>query len=170
MQGLRITAGINAVFYVVFATPASAQFAGLFGGDVPTIGVDELTANLGESGTASAESVEHARPLLLVDVRSAKETDVSMIPGAVTRDAYEQDASAYEGYRIVSYCTVGVRSKRYTRALRNQGVDAVNFEGSIMAWVNAGLPLVTPAGEPTRRVHTWSRRFSVPPDYVQVTK
>jgi rhodanese-related sulfurtransferase len=170
MQALRLTTRISALFCVVFTTPALAQFAGLFGTDVPTIGVDELVAALRDSNTGTGELADERRAVLLVDVRSPRETGVSIIPGAVTRDAYERNAAAYEGYLVVPYCTVGVRSERYTRALRKKGVDAVNFEGSIMAWVEAGLPLVTLSGEPTRRVHTWSRRFSVPADYVQVTE
>lgn len=162
--------GTIAVFCAVLTTPALAQFAGLFGGDVPTIGVDELVAALADGDMRDEEIAPDGRAVLLVDVRSARETGVSMIPGAVTRDAYEHNAADYEGYLIVSYCTVGVRSERYVRALRAKGVDAVNFEGSILAWVEAGLPLVTPSGEPTRRVHTWSARFGVPAGYVQVTK
>ena len=161
--------GTIALFCAVLTTPALAQFAGLFGDDVPTIGVDELVTALAAGDMRDGEIAQGGRAVLLVDVRSARETGVSMIPGAVTRDAYEQNAAAYEGYRIVSYCTVGVRSERYTRALRKKGVDAVNFEGSILAWVEAGLPLATPSGEPTRRVHTWSARFSVPAGYEQVT-
>jgi hypothetical protein len=44
----------------------------------------------------------------------------------------------------------------------------VNFDGSIIAWVEAGLPLVTAGGESTVRVHTWSSNIQVPSGYVQV--
>lgn len=169
MQALRIFAGFSALFWATLATPASAQLIGLFREDVPTIGLAELLVALEEGGTASGE-VANSGPVLLVDVRSSEESSVSMIPGAITRAAYENDAATYDGYRIVSYCTVGVRSERYTRELRKDDVDAVNFEGSIIAWVEAGLPLVTPTGKQTRRVHTWSKRFRVPEGYVQVTK
>jgi rhodanese-related sulfurtransferase len=93
-----------------------------------------------------------------------------MIPGAVTKAEYEANAERYADYRIVPYCTVGVRSGAYTRELRERGIDAVNFDGSILGWVEEGLPLVTPDGESTRRVHTWSKAFGVPEGYVQVTR
>jgi hypothetical protein len=87
---------------------------------------------------------------------------VSLIPGAITRSDYESNRARYAAQRIVPYCTVGYRSGKYTEKLRQQGVDAVNFEGSIMAWVEAGQPLVTPNGKDTRRVHTWSRQIKAP--------
>jgi len=36
--------------------------------------------------------------------------------------------------------------------------------------VEHGEPLVTPEGEPTKRVHTYSKRFTVPEPYVPVTE
>ena len=152
---------------LLVAGAASAQLLDLFGTAVPTIDVSELPRAPGGDGAPIGED---ARPVLLVDVRSDEETAVSMIPGAITRATYERDAALYADYRIVPYCTVGARSKRYTRALREAGVDAVNFEGSIMGWIEDGRPLVTPAGEPTVRVHTWSAAFDVPPGYEQVTQ
>jgi len=59
---------------------------------------------------------------------------------------------------------------RVHRELRADGVDAVNFKGSIIEWVEACLSLVTPSGKPGRRVHTWSEPVRVPKGYVQVTK
>ena len=165
MQAVRKFARVSAVFCAIVAVPAAAQLASLFRPDVPTIGLAELLAVLEDGEGAGADG-----RVLLVDVRSAEEVGVSMIPGAITQSAYEKDAAAYHGYRIVPYCTVGVRSARYTGELLKNDVDAVNFEGSIIAWVEAGLPLVTPSGEPTRRVHTWSPRYGVPPGYEQVTR
>ena len=147
---------------------ALLQFGSYVGGPVPTVGVETVARTI-EEPAAKAKPADEL-PMLLVDVRSQKEIDVSMIPGAVTRDEFERQAQQYsEQYRIVPYCTVGARSKAYTRELRERGIDAVNFEGSIIGWVEEGLPLVTRDGKPTRRVHTWSRAFEVPDSYVQVT-
>lgn len=152
------------------APAAHAQWEHLLDPDVPVIAVQDLAEAIREPTAADGDAGNGGKPLLLVDVRSARETAVSIIPGAVTREAYERDASKYANFRIVPYCTVGVRSGRYTRMLLEQGVDAVNFEGSIIAWVAAGLPLVTIEGERTRRVHTWSRAIRVPAGYEQVTR
>ena len=135
--------------------------------DVPGISVEELAAAASRGGFA-LQAGDDKQPYLLVDVRDGNEFAVSMIPGAVTRAEYERNPARYAGHRIIPYCTVGYRSGKYTKALIEQGVDAVNFEGGIMAWVGAGLPLVTPQGADTRRVHTWSRQIAAPPGYEQV--
>lgn len=138
---------------------ATAGAQGVFAPDVPTLDVEAIQA---------AERA--GEKLLLVDVRSPEEIAVSMIPGAVTRREYERHADDYSDYRIVPYCTVGARSAKYTRQLRERGVSAVNFRDSIIGWVEAGQALVTPDGEPTKRVHTYSDRFDVPEPYEKVTR
>ena len=141
----------------LLAPIAGAQ--GIFGPGVPTINLEEIR-----------EAEEQGETILFVDVRSDEEMAVSMIPGAITRREYERNPQAYEDARIVAYCTVGARSGKYTRELRQRGVSAVNYRGSIIDWVEAGRPLVTPDGEPTTRVHTYSDSFSVPEPYVPVTE
>jgi rhodanese-related sulfurtransferase len=131
---------------------------------VPTLSLPALRAALAR---AEDEAGPDNTPLL-VDVRSPRETAVSMIPGAITRADYEHNPQHFSGRQVVAYCTVGFRSARYTRRLIRRGVDSANFRGSILAWTRAGLPLHTPAGEPTRRLHTWSRRIQAPPGYQQV--
>ena len=174
----RISLAI-ALFCVLTGAAAWAQFSGLFSGGVPVIEVSELTAAFEEPATRDSRRVEldtpapkaaddDAKPLLPLDVRSEEEIAVSVIPGAITRAEYEADPGRYAGYRLVPYCTVGYRSRQYTETLLDEGVDAVNFEGSIIAWVEAGQPLETLDGEGTNRVHTWSSRFTVPDSYVQV--
>ena len=154
----KIAVGFLSAALIVLLTPvASAQ--GIFGPGVPTISLEEIR-----------EAEKHGETLQFVDVRAEAEMAVSMIPGAITRREYERNPAAYEDARIVPYCTVGARSARYTRELRDRGVAAVNYRGSIIDWAENGGPLVTPEGEPTMRVHTYSKWFSVPEPYVQVTR
>ncbi|HBO11501.1 MAG TPA: rhodanese-like domain-containing protein [Halieaceae bacterium] len=150
-------AWLAALVVTLLAPLASAQ--GLFGGSVPTITLEEIR-----------EAEEKGEPLQFVDVRSEEEMAVSMLPGAITRREYERNPGTYEDARIVPYCTVGARSGKYTRELRERGITAVNYRGSIIDWVEHGEPLVTPDGEPTKRVHTYSDRFSVPEPYIAVTE
>ncbi|WP_201771537.1 rhodanese-like domain-containing protein [Pseudohaliea rubra] len=151
------TAMLVALVIALLAPLAGAQ--GLFGPGVPTITHEEIR-----------EAGETGETLLFVDVRSEEEMSVSMLPGAITRREYERNPEAYKGMRIVPYCTVGARSGKYTRELRDRGVSAVNYRGSILDWVENGEPLVTPDGEPTKRVHTYSERFSVPEPYTPVSQ
>lgn len=148
---------LAALMLTLFAPLASAQ--GIFGPSVPTITLEEIR-----------EAEENGEPLQFVDVRSEEEMAVSMLPGAITRRQYERNPDAYKDARIVPYCTVGARSGKYTRELQERGVTAANYRGSILDWVEHGEPLVTPEGEPTKRVHTYSDRFSVPEPYIAVTE
>jgi rhodanese-related sulfurtransferase len=115
--------------------------------DVPEIDAPEAARRL-----ASGEAVA-------LDVREPPERAVSTIPGAVA----SLDPADRSGRIVIVYCTIGVRSGLAARALRAQGVDARNLAAGVLGWANSGLPFVGPDG-PTRRVHTWSRRFAILPD------
>jgi len=107
---------------------------------------------------------------VLVDVRSEMEINVSVIPGAITEAMYEQNVAKYRDKLVISYCTVGGRSGTYAKQLADKGVKVKNYQGSILKWVDAGLPLVTLDGEPTNRIHTYSDRYKIPAEYEQVTQ
>ncbi|KAG1672560.1 hypothetical protein FOA52_010660 [Chlamydomonas sp. UWO 241] len=90
--------------------------------------------------------------LVLVDVRDACESDVSVIASRCTLTRRQFEARAAElrdvGTTVVCYCTVGYRSGMYAASLvRRDGFDrdrVFNLEGSILAATQAGMPLVTP--------------------------
>lgn len=138
-----------------------ADFFGL-SRDVESVSVEELQALMAGKGPEGK--------IVLVDVRSAGEIAVSMIPGAISRFEFEASRDQYRGTEVITYCTVGARSADYAEKLLDDGFHARNYAGSILDWVGAGLPVVTPDGEPTQRVHVYSRRFSVPPPYEAVTQ
>jgi sodium/bile acid cotransporter 7 len=101
--------------------------------------------------------------VVLVDVRTPEEQAVSMIPGAVTLQDFEANASDYEGATVVPYCTIGGRSGRMTEQLAARGWNACNLRGAILAWTHAGGDLVCADG-PTRRVHVHDRKFALVAD------
>lgn len=106
--------------------------------------------------------------VVIVDVRSPAESNVSIIPGAVTRLDFEREIDRYKGKRVITYCTVGLRSAAYARKLRSDGWDGWNYSGSILDWCRHKLPLVTPDAKPTNRVHTYSTEFGAPFGYEAV--
>ena len=59
--------------------------------DVPYVTVEKLLSEL------------KAQKLVIVDVRSPKERQVSMIPGAISAEDFERNREAYKSRRIVSY-------------------------------------------------------------------
>lgn len=104
---------------------------------------------------------------VIVDVRSQAETDVSMIPGALTQSEFEKSAHLHQGKQIIVYCTIGVRSGNYAASLNQQGWNASNYKGSILDWCAHDLPLVA-NGSGTNKVHTYNEWYSAPAHYVGV--
>jgi len=105
-----------------------------------------------------------AREVVLVDVREPEERAVSIIPGAITREEFEATKSQLGDRPVVAYCTIGYRSGEFVELLVKEGIPARNLEGSILAWVNAGQPVVDPSGAATKRVHTYGRQWALLPE------
>lgn len=98
--------------------------------------------------------------LAIVDVREPHEQSVSMIPGAMTRTEFDARKDAFRDVPIVAYCTLGFRSGKYAAKLCDEGFDAHNLRGAILAWTHTGEPLVDAQGE-TRRVHVYGRKWNL---------
>ena len=105
---------------------------------------------------------------IVVDVRAKAESDVSVIPGAITKAKFEQTANQHQGKAIIVYCTSGGRSAKYANLLKQKGWNAWNYKGSILDWCKNKLPLTKQDGTKTNRVHTYSRWNSVPREYQAV--
>jgi rhodanese-related sulfurtransferase len=124
--------------------------------DVPFIGTDALANWL----------ADRSRPApVVVDVRSAVERTVSVIPGSLAAndgaDVVAALASLDPDATIVVYCAGGVRSARAARKLVAAGHrDVRNLEGGIFAWANEGRPLERD-GRPTRYVHPSDEKWAV---------
>eukprot|EP00877_Chromochloris_zofingiensis_P002173 jgi/Chrzof1/11957/Cz06g16020.t1 len=87
-----------------------------------------------------------------------------MIPGnTITAEEFEQQQDKYKDYTVVCYCTAGYRSAKYVEQLIKQGIHAVNLRGSILAWTQAGLPLVDgiSRSKPTKRVHVYAPSWAL---------
>jgi sodium/bile acid cotransporter 7 len=109
-------------------------------------------------------------PWTIVDERSPAERRVSAIPGAVSKEDFEAHLNRYAGDHILVYCTAGCRSGAYATQLRQEGLDAFNLGGGVLAWALNGGPFVTPDGRPTHRVHVHGHPLNLlPPGYEAVT-
>ena len=113
----------------------------------PVIGIDELSARLGE--------------VVIVDVRRVEEYDGSLgapcdprqghIPGAVnvaveelvflSAGELEGRLGLAEGAEIVAYCHSGSRSATAVQILRSLGYDARKYSGSWHEWSRTDLPV-----------------------------
>jgi len=102
-------------------------------GDRPGIDVTALRAVL-EAGDVGASRA------LLLDVREEGERSIVTLPGDVwlpvgdVRAGAEVPLPAPEA-RVYVYCKTGVRSGEAVDLLRARGIDAVNVEGGVLAWV-----------------------------------
>jgi adenylyltransferase/sulfurtransferase len=99
----------------------------------PSIEVGELSALVG------AGEVDGRRAVLL-DVREAGERAIVTLPGDAWLPVGEVRAGASvpglpAGARVYVYCKSGSRSAEAVDLLRARGVDAVNVEGGVLAWV-----------------------------------
>ncbi len=80
----------------------------------------------------------------LLDVRTDSEYAEARIAGAVHIPMDQLTGRLDElGDRVVAVCAVGGRSARVTEYLNAQGYTAVNLDGGIQAWADAGLPIET---------------------------
>ncbi|TDQ33303.1 rhodanese-like domain-containing protein [Zeaxanthinibacter enoshimensis] len=120
-------------------------------GSIPYIQVDELARD---------------DKTLRLDAREKEEFLVSHLPGATWVGYKDFDIETVLDYvpdkdtEIVVYCSVGVRSERIGEDLKEAGFTNVkNLYGGIFGWKNAGYPVMDPEGNPTQKVHAFSKSW-----------
>jgi len=123
----------------------------LYKNSVPTISVPEL---------------KKMPDAILLDTRAKAEYDVSHLPNARWVGYDDFDLSRVQGIpknaNVVLYCSVGYRSEKVGEKLLAAGYQRVsNLYGSLFEWVNQGNPVVDRTGQPTRRVHAYSRAWGI---------
>jgi rhodanese-related sulfurtransferase len=92
---------------------------------------------------------------LVLDVRETDEWAAGHVEGAlhvpmsdfVARIGEVTEAVA-GGRRAYVMCRVGGRSAQVTQYLVQQGIDAVNVDGGMLAWDGAGRPMISDNGGP----------------------
>jgi len=142
--------------------------------------IDDVAARwpeLGHIAPAQVEGLIRDGKVVLLDVRTPAEYQVSHLPGAIhvapdIRSATFLDryGDAVKGKTVVFYCSVGVRSsrlaQRVAQGLKARGATAVDdLAGGIFAWHGEGRALVDAKG-PTDFVHpydsSWGRLLARP--------
>lgn len=124
---------------------------------------NQITIDLFKQIQASEEAL---KSVVLVDVRGDNETRVSIIPGAITKAQFEAEPDKYKGKTAICYCLSGGRSGKYVKQLKAKDIPAVDLKGSMLGWCEAGLPLTTLDGKPTKRVNVLGNK--VPLEYESV--
>jgi rhodanese-related sulfurtransferase len=88
---------------------------------------------------------------VVVDVREQFEWDAGYVAGSQhipMAELPEQFDELPDDRRIVVVCHSGGRSAHATMFLVQQGYDAVNLVGGLVAWADAGHALTTDTGAP----------------------
>lgn len=103
---------------------------------------------------------------VLLDTRSKAEFEVSHLPHAqwVGYDDFDLNRvkKVPKNANVVLYCSVGYRSEKVGEKLLAAGYQHVhNLYGSLFEWVNQGNSVVDNQGNPTQRVHAYSRLWGV---------
>lgn len=114
----------------------------------------------------SCEEASRMTDALFLDARAYKEFKVSHIAKARWVGYEEFSLDKVKGIDktqpIVIYCSVGVRSERIGEKLLAAGfTDVQNLYGSLFEWVNQDYPIVDMKGQPTQKVHAYSRAWGV---------
>jgi rhodanese-related sulfurtransferase len=106
-----------------------------------------------EIPTASVAGVPDPLPdgLLVLDVREDEEWRAGHVEGSVHVPLMELGARYPElpqAEQTLVVCRVGSRSAYAAAFLVQQGIEAVNLDGGLVAWEAAGRALVTDADHP----------------------
>ncbi|MFI2608011.1 rhodanese-like domain-containing protein [Kitasatospora sp. NPDC018619] len=149
------------------AAQRQAELERLLGGPAPADGPARgapAAAPVGDNGTHPSESQEShtmfpqipsadaaAVPAdaVLLDVREQDEWDAGHVDGALHIPIGEVIARLGElpDGKLYVLCRVGGRSAQVVQYLVQQGRDAVNVDGGMYAWQDAGRPMVSSTGQ-----------------------
>ena len=100
--------------------------------------------------------------VVFVDTRKPEEMRVSMLPQAITKQAFLDSEDTYQGYMVIGYCTISYRSGVFAREMAQKGVTIHNLKGGILAWTLEGGSVYDGKGV-THRVHVYGKRWNYAP-------
>lgn len=110
----------------------------------------------------------HSR-LILIDVRSQPEREVSHIPGSITPAQFSAftGSNSQQETRIVTFCTIGLRSSQYAQEILEDFPElkdqVFNLRGGILGWINSGGNLVDSNGKETVNIHVYGEKWNAVP-------
>jgi molybdopterin/thiamine biosynthesis adenylyltransferase/rhodanese-related sulfurtransferase len=129
---------------------------------------EQATKTFQEISPAEAASEIDAGGVALVDTREPHEYEEAhieggrLVPPGLLRDEIAA-AAPDRSQRVVLYCRSGNRSAKAAAELAEMGYeDVANVEGGILAWQEAGLPVVTAAGLTPEQRLRYSRHTLIP--------
>ncbi len=116
-------------------------------------------SNLERVDAHEAAQLLSRKPLTILDVRDANEFEVSHLEGALRyKEGLLENLDPKSP--ILVYCTVGVRSNKLAKTLRELGFnEIIELQDGLIGWSNAQLPLVNSANQSTDSIHVYNQYF-----------
>ncbi len=130
-------------------------------------GYAEAFPGVPDISVADARRLFNEGRVLFIDTRTREERAVSMLPGAVTPEAFAGNTALAEGKVAVAYCTVGYRSGVFAEKAAGGNNAVKNLAGGILAWILTGGKVYA-AGAETRRVHVYGKKWNHAPEGYEV--
>ena len=109
-----------------------------------------------------AMNLWQTQKVIFVDVRTAEEQKISMLPGALKKEEFLNNLQEYKNEVIIGYCTISYRSGKLAKKLSKKGIIMLNLRGGILAWVHDGGKIYDQDGE-TDRIHVFGRTWNLAP-------
>lgn len=112
-----------------------------------------------------SRNLENKNAVVLLDIRSADEFEVSHLKGAQMIDYDHFNKNDVKDIpldaQVVVYCSVGYRSEKIGEKLLELGFkDVKNLYGGIFQWKNEGFGVVNNNLQKTDSVHTYNKSWS----------
>jgi rhodanese-related sulfurtransferase len=94
----------------------------------------------------------------LIDIRTKKERQISILPNAISQDEFVNNIAKYKNKILIAYCTIGYRSGAFAEKYRVYKI--FNLKGGVLAWSHYNGKFVK-NGQETKRVHTYSIEWNL---------
>ncbi len=105
---------------------------------------------------STIKDIEKNKDIILVDIREKEEQQVSMLPGAITKEEFLKNLDKYKDKKIITYCTIGYRSGKF--AEKYSKLNIYNLEGGVLAWSHFKGKFFKDNKE-TKLVHVFSQEW-----------
>ena len=100
---------------------------------------------------------------IFIDTREPKESQVSMLPGAISVKEFLSNYESYEDHVKIAYCTISYRSGQFAEKYQNDSIPVYNLRGGMLAWLHQGGRIYNQYGE-TDRIHIYGEEWNLAPE------
>lgn len=118
---------------------------------------------------ARVKQLMRTNRIQFVDTRRPEERAVSILPGAISQEAFLKAPDRYADAMVIVYCTISYRSGLFAAELSAKDMSVYNLTGGLLAWVLEGGKVVNANGE-TRQIHVYGDEWNYAPEGYTVHK